>query len=198
MPSADLFPPSLWSPPSCCAAPPSTSCPLVMGSNTELCPLTLAEAHDLHVFLCCSTCHVAVKALWLDWSAAVHVDEVEARRVAPVFVRLTRLLVDRWAAEQKYSVTKGLRYLFCVFLLSPFVQLNKKNKKTTKTQRCKYSLVPLDKGILLKRGKHWSSAYWLESLFVLFAAEQSLRLAADGTILRSVKCIQFIQESIKL
>lgn len=80
-----------------------------MGNKRDMCPLTLAEVCDLHVFLCCPTCHVAVKALWLDWSAAVHVDEIEARRVASVFVSLTRLLVDRWVAEQKYSVTERLR-----------------------------------------------------------------------------------------
>lgn len=84
--------------------------------------MTLAEVCGLHVFLCGSTCHVAVKALWLDWSAAVHVDEIEARRVASVFVRLTRLLVDRWAGKQRYGMTKRLGY-FVLLLLVLFVQI---------------------------------------------------------------------------
>lgn len=104
-------------------------CPLVMGKRQiervrERCPLTLADVCDLHVFLCCSTCHVAVKVLWLDWSAAVHVYKVEARRVALVFVRLTRLLVDRWVAEQRYGVTERLQYsvfFCCLYFLCKYI-----------------------------------------------------------------------------
>lgn len=78
--------------------------------------MTLAEVCDLHVCLRGSTCHVAVNALRPDGSAAVHVDEVEARRVASVFVGLARLLVDRWAGEQRRGVTEMLR--FCFFLVA--------------------------------------------------------------------------------